>query len=141
MCNLDLSLVIATLSAIFAAVGLILNFWAVRESNKTRQLQLFENTFNRIKDTEKLLYDRYKNSDEDAKKDWDSLFFNELEFFALLVNEKHIDPKLGKFFDEAIVDWYEGIFVKFHKEDLKNKRAYPQLKKLYLKIKNSKNNS
>ncbi|MCD6092480.1 MAG: hypothetical protein J7J38_00475 [Candidatus Aenigmarchaeota archaeon] len=136
---MDFSLIIASVSSFFACVGLLLNRWAVRENNKTRQLQLFENTFNNIKETERLLYDKYKKLDPDAKKEWDSLFFNTLEFFAFLVNENHLNKKLSKFFNDAIIDWYERIFMKYHNKDISNPKIYPELKKLYKLIKATKN--
>lgn len=139
MSNMDFSLIIASVSAFFAGVGLWLNYWAVRENNKTRQLQLFEKTFNNIKETERLLYDKY-GTDPDAKRNWDSLFFNTLEFFAFLVNEKHLDKRMSKFFNDAIIDWYERIFIEYHKEDINNPTIYPDLKKLYESIKATKTN-
>ena len=136
MNTIEISLIVATLSAGCAAGSLIFNYLLIHESSKTRQLQLFENIFLEIKNTERLLYDKYKKLDSNAKKEWDSLFFNTLEFFAFLINKKYLeDKKIIGFFDDAIVDWYERIFMEYHKKDLDDPKIYPELKKLYKCIK------
>ena len=138
MSDIDLSLIIVLSSAITAVWALGANIWATKENTKTRQLQLLENTFSSIQGAERLLYEKYKKSDPNAKKEWDSLFFNKLNFFAFLVTKKHIDNNLSKFFDDAIVDWYERIFMEYHKEDIDNPEIYPYLKELYESIKAKK---
>ena len=86
----DVPLIVAVISALFAGIGLILNWLALRENNKTRQLQLLNDSFKSIKETEITLYKEYKNADQKTKREWDSLLFNSIEQFAFLVNEKLI---------------------------------------------------
>jgi hypothetical protein len=135
--NWDLPLIIALISAIFAGVGLILNWLALRENNITRQIQLLNDSFKSIKETEVMLYTEYKNSDQKTKREWDSLLFNSIEQFAFLVNEKFIkNSKISGFFDDAVVMWYEQIFIEhYSKEEVNNPKNYPEFKKLYHKIK------
>ena len=64
----DWGLIIATGSAIFAGIGLILNWTAIRESNKTRQVQLLNDCFKDFKATESLLYKELKN--KRGTKEW-----------------------------------------------------------------------
>ncbi|MCC7574345.1 hypothetical protein KO361_02035 [Candidatus Woesearchaeota archaeon] len=135
--NWDLPLIIALISAIFAGVGLILNWLALRENNITRQIQLLNDSFKSIKETEVMLYKEYKNANQKAKREWDSLLFNSIEQFAFLVNEKFIkNSKISGFFDDAVVMWYEQIFIEhYSKEEVNNPKNYPEFKKLYHKIK------
>ena len=135
--NWDLPLIIALISAIFAGVGLILNWLALRENNITRQIQLLNDSFKSIKETEVMLYKEYKNANQKAKREWDSLLFNSIEQFAFLVNEKFIkNSKISGFFDDAVVMWYEQIFIEhYSKEEVHNPKNYPEFKKLYHKIK------
>lgn len=94
----DISLIVAVVSAVFAGIGLILNWLALRENNKTRQIQLLNDVFKSIKETELTLYKEYKNADQKTKREWDSLLFNSIEQFAFLVNEKFIkDKKIAGF--------------------------------------------
>lgn len=129
--------IIATISAIIAAIGLWLTKKALEQNTKTRELQLLDSAFKEIKSVEIKLYDNYKNSDEKTKKEWDSLLFNSIEYFSMLVNNKYIsDKKMIHFFDEAIVEWYEQIFVKRHTQDEKqDPKVYPEMKMLYHRIK------
>src|SRR3989338_3849994 len=133
----DVPLIVAIISALFAGVGLILNWLALRENNQTRQLQLLNDSFKSIKETEITLYKEYKNADQKTKREWDSLLFNSIEQFAFLVNERYIkDKKISGFFDDAVVMWYEQIFLKhYSEEEVNNSKNYPEFKKLYHSIK------
>ena len=130
-------LAVATGSAFFAGIGLLLNWKAIHENNKTRQLQLLNDCFKSIKETELLLYKEYKDKDKQTKKEWDSLHFNSVEQFAFLVNEKFIkNKKLIGFFDDAIIMWYEQLFVKHYEEkEINDDKLFPEFKKLYYGIK------
>lgn len=131
------TVIAAVISAIFAGVGLFLNYLALRENNTTRQLQLLNDSFKDIKDTEKLLYTDYKNKD---KKEWDSLFFNSVEYFSFLVNENFIkNDKIASFYDDAIIMWYEEIFKKHYTKKERDKpNVFPEFKQFYHRIKENK---
>jgi len=133
----DIPLIIAIVSALFAGIGLILNWLALKENNLTRQIQLLNDSFKSIKETEITLYKEYKNADQKTKREWDSLLFNSIEQFAFLVNERFIkNKKISGFFDDAVVMWYEQIFLKhYSKEEVNNIKNYPEFKKLYHTIK------
>lgn len=133
----DVPLIVAIISALFAGIGLILNWLALRENNQTRQLQLLNDSFKSIKETEITLYKGYKNADIKTKREWDSLLFNSIEQFAFLVNEKFIkNKKIAGFFDDAVVMWYEQIFLKhYSEEEVNNPKNYQEFKKLYHSIK------
>src|SRR3989344_5109186 len=106
-------------SATFAGLGLILNYLAIKENNKTRQTQYMSEIFDKIQSHERLLYTDYKNANKKEIEEWDSLFFNSIEYFAFLINENYIkDEKIINFFGDAIINWYENIFVKHSKQTI-----------------------
>jgi hypothetical protein len=94
---------------------------------------MLRGVFTDILALEKELYDKYSGSSEDQKKRWDSLLFNSIEFFAFLVNNKYVsDARMVSFFRDAIVGWYEGIFLKHYGQDeIRDEKLYPEMKKLY----------
>lgn len=54
-------------------------------------------------------------------KDWDSRFFNTLEWLAFLINEGEIKMKnLINFFKPAIIRWYEELFLTHMDDEVKN---------------------
>ena len=133
---LDLFIKLEIVSAIILSVGLFFNGWAILEINKTRQLQLLNDVFNSIKDTELLLYQDYAKADQKKIKEWDSLFFNSVERFSFLANERFINNRISRFFDEAIIKWYEEIFMQhFSKREREDRKIYPEFKRLYIKLK------
>lgn len=130
------SFVISILSVVFSLVGLLLTIVTIRRNNQARQLEMSRAAFTDILALEKELYDKYADSNEDQKKKWDSLLFNSIEFFAFLVNNKYVsDEKMIGFFRDAIVGWYEGIFLKHYgHEEICDEKTYPEMKKLCKKM-------
>jgi hypothetical protein len=105
-----------------------------KESNRVRELQLLESAFQQIIATEQLWYERYKDkTDKKEIQEWGSLFFNRLEWLAFLINQKFMtDKELVNFFKDAIVGWYETLFVNhFPMEVINDDKSFPSLKKLY----------
>lgn len=140
--NIDHLLIISSVSisivtALGLGVGLFLNWLAIKENNKTRQLKLLNDSFNSIKENKLILYKNLEGKDEKTKRMWYSLHFNSVELFAFLVNEKFIEhKKLVGFFSNAIVIWYEDVFTKIYtQEQIKDNSLYPEFKKLYHVIK------
>jgi hypothetical protein len=114
---MDYALTITVISTIVSGIGLfltgialLLNWQSLKENNKAREIQLLTNTFNAINEIEGKLYTEYKGKD---KKEWDSLLFNSIEYFAFLINNRFISNyKMRSFFDDVIIIWYENIFLK-----------------------------
>lgn len=102
---IDWLVVSGIVANIFAGCGLFATCWAIIENNKTRQLKLFSDSFENIHDVERLLYtDSNTTKNAKTRKNWLSLFFNSLEQFAFLANEKFLDDKrLVGFFKDAII--------------------------------------
>ena len=66
--------------------------------------------------------------------DWDARFFNTLEWFSFLINEKTIkDTKIKSFFKGALIDWHDNLLQPKDKND---PTKYPEFKKLYRALKN-----
>jgi hypothetical protein len=129
--------IVASASALFAGVGLFFTWWGLRSESLTRQLQIFDNSFNNVNQTIQLLYDKYEQESEERKKQWDSQLFNQVEYLAFLVNKRYLrDREMLSFFEDAIVDWYEQIFLKHHgTEEVDNPKVYPEMKTLYRRLK------
>jgi len=134
---ISLDTMVASISAALAGIGLILAWWGLRAETKVRQLQILDNTLNNINQTVQLLYDKYEAESEDKKKQWDSQLFNQIEYFSFLVNNKFLkDKRLIEFFKDAIIMWYEEIFLKHYpKDQIENTRLYPEMKILYKRFK------
>lgn len=123
---------IGIITGIAAVIGLFLNWKAIRENRKTRELQIFYTVFKDIKELEEK---QPKYFNEGHQQAWNSLFFNTLEYFSFLLNRKMIsDKRVAEFFRDPIKAWYEQIFLKTDPKSLNNKTVYPELKALYKKI-------
>lgn len=129
------------ISTVIALCALVYTGLAIKEDIKTRQIQLLESGFKRINDSELLFYTKYKNANHNTRKEWDSIFFNSIEFYSFLINKTYINEKDAiEFFGEAIVGWYDEIFRKHASTDeLKNPKIYPEMKVFYAKMKSPKN--
>jgi hypothetical protein len=132
------AVLVASLSAAFAAVALVLNTMAIKESRRTRELQTFYGIFKDLISLEDKQRDYYLT--EGGMIAWNSLFFNTLEFFSFLLNEKFLkDPKVLAFFEDAIKKFYEHMFLKYISEEKqKDTKTYPEFKKLYASVKEKK---
>ena len=126
-------------SALAAAIALIYTSYQIRSDSKTKQLTLLQNVYSDIKDLEQRFYDKYEEQDEEKRQTWDYQFFNQLEWFAFLINKKKLkDKELIEYFKSAIIEWYEEIFLEhFDKDVIDDKDQFEEFKKLYHKFKES----
>jgi len=131
--NVELLTLLISLLAFI--ITLYFNIRSERENTKTRQLQLLDSIFNKIQNMETEYYKTYKNKNKKEKEEWDSLFFNNLEYLAFLVNNKYINWHLFLFFKDAFILWYDQILTKIHPEWIKNPKKYEEIKKLYNRLK------
>ena len=129
----------------FAVVGAFI--FAIKSYNSFRnaeELKLVESIFNDLRELERQKYQLPTAPTENEKlKDWASLFFNTLEWFSFLVNSNKIkDDKTIDFFKDAVINWYDELFLDPDYIELwqvEDKKQYPELKKLYKKFKECKN--
>jgi hypothetical protein len=124
-----------------AMIGLIITFIAFRRNRGTVETDLAEDIFKDLRMLEKEKYEL--SNDIKTKKDWASLFFNTLEWFAFLVNEKKIkDKKIKGFFKEAVTNWHDEIFLDadyIDEDQVTDDNEYPEFKKLYKEFMKGKN--
>lgn len=79
-----------------------------------------------------------KDYDKEHYPLWDNAILNQAEYIAYLVNRRELNFKLvAGYLDDALIDYFENILKK-NKKDLKNKKKYPEFKKLYKKLKKNK---
>jgi hypothetical protein len=78
---------VPTISAIIAAIGLFFTGYELHRSSTTRQFEVVESVFKDIRKLEQELYDKYRDADKQKISEWDFLFFNQLEWFAFLGRE------------------------------------------------------
>jgi hypothetical protein len=120
---------ISVAAAAISVISIFISAFALGESKKTRDMQHFYNIFKDILALEE------KQKDYIAKREqevWNSLFFNTLEYFCFLINQKLLPEKPLAFFQDAIIQWYENIFLRvMPKEKLESPKKYPELKALY----------
>lgn len=141
----DLGNFIETYLPFFSVIAVVIGLFFIASSwsrdRKSRELQIAESRFKELQSLSREYYDKYNDMNEDKKKNWDDLFFNSLEWFAFLINEKRIEKKVIAFFDDAIILYYEDIFVKVMPQNvIVDENQYEELKKLYKKLKKQKEN-
>lgn len=123
------------IAAMVAAGGLIFTAFQLRANNNTRQLELLESIFHDIHSLEQQFYEKYEDS-PDKQDNWRTLFFQQLEWFAFLVNEEKIkDEKSIGFFKPGFIEWCEGLFAVYGDDNQINEpSSFSELKKLYKKF-------
>jgi hypothetical protein len=124
-------------AAIIAAIGLFFTAYVFLKDEKTKQLQIAEGIFKDIRDLENQYYVNYYQESEYKKKNWSSIFFNTLEWFSFLINNRKLnDKEMIYFFKDAIIIYYEDIFCKIYDAQIINDNTqFPEFKQLYKKLK------
>jgi len=136
---MELEVVVALASAIFAGIALVYSGYQTYSDKKTRQLVLLETVYHDIQNLEQRFYDNFQNKTSQERETWYYQFFNQLEWFSFLVNEKKIDDeKLINYFKPSIIEWYEKIFlIQIKKEVIDDPSQFSEFKILYKQFKNS----
>jgi len=129
---------VAIISAVLAFLGLIFTGCQICLSRRTLSLHLFERVFLEIKSLEEKIGSMASKGDKSELDLWNSQFFNTLEFFAFMVNQKYLaDQKLVGFFRPAFIDWYKRIFLKTDRY-AQDQNAFPEMRALYSTLTTSK---
>ena len=134
---------IDAIAGVATALAFAIAVFSYRSFRNAEEIKLAESIFKDLRDLEKKKYELPTEPTEIEKyKDWASLFFNTLEWFSFLVNKKKIkDNKIPEFFKQAIMAWYEDIFLDEYyidKSQVDNPEEYPEFKQLYQDLKNGK---
>jgi hypothetical protein len=123
----------------FAGYQIYRNIQEQKESNRVRELQLLENAFNQITIMEQYFYEQEAEGPTNSilHEEWFVLFFNRVEWLALLINHKFIrHEELVTYFKYPIIKWYEGVFTKHAPSAVVNSdKAFPSFKDLYKRFK------
>lgn len=135
--------IIDVIAGLATASAFIIAVFSYRSFRNAEEIKLAESIFKDLRELEKKKYELPTEPTKiEAYKDWASLFFNTLEWFSFLVNKKKIkDNKIPEFFKQAIIAWYEKIFLDedyVDKEIIDNQEEFPEFKKLYTDLKKGK---
>ena len=134
---MDPNTIAALVGAGAAVAGLFYVGFQVHTENKTRQLDIFQNTLSKIQENVQLYHDKYAKG---LKKNspWAYRFFNDLEWFAFLINDKRLtDQTLIEHLKDAVIYWYDGIFKEsFDDTIINDEKQFSELKTLYRMFKN-----
>jgi hypothetical protein len=126
---------------IASAIAVILALvYAVRNYNRGKQLEQVKLINDTLKDLyrieEKLIDVPNHKYPHLAKRLWDSIYLNELDWLSFLVNKKQITNKkfIAYFINSIKTDYEKRIFQKYAtKEEKEDDEAYSDLKDLYKK--------
>jgi hypothetical protein len=126
----------SVISALAAAGGLIFTGITIWRNSEVRQLQMADSIFRDLQRLERQLSDITSNGlvqDANKLKTWEVEFFNNLEWVCFMINKKKLrEKKLVLFFKDAIIGWYNDIFLKYASEqEISDSRQYTELKKFY----------
>ena len=128
---------VSMVATIAAAIAAVVAACQLRESRRATQLQVFDSTFNKLREREESFYTKNPKPNSLEKKRWLSGFFNTLEYMSFLVNAGLIPEKpFIRFYRDAIIGWYENIFLREAEDEEKiDQTLYPELKRLYTRLK------
>ena len=131
----NVSMVATIAAVIVAAIAAAVAAFQLRESRRATQLQVFDATFNKLRELEESY--RRENPKEGSERHWFNGFFNTLEYMSFLVNEKFIPQKLfTRFYRDAFILWFETIFLeKADAEQKSDPQRFFEFKKLYKRLK------
>ncbi len=126
--------VVAAFAALITAVTAV---WQVRESRRAIQAQVLDASFRQLREHEDRYYEKMPEPGSQEERNWCSGFFNTLEYMSFLVNEGIIPQKrFARFYRSAIINWYDTVFQeKATADQIKNPQRFPELKKLYKRLK------
>jgi hypothetical protein len=125
------------IAAASATVALFFTGYTFLQDQKTRQLQMADDLFKNLRELENQYYEKYINKDDEEKKHWRYIFFNTIEWFSFLINNnKFKDKKMLTFFEDALIAYYDEMFVKLFDENvIRDENQFPEFKNLYKKLK------
>jgi hypothetical protein len=108
-----------------------------RESNRMRELEFVNATYQQILSTEERLFYELMKRGNDKKLDPHELsfLFNRIEFLCFLINQELVKERvLLDFFEFEIKRWYDDWFVRYLPDEIVNDdktSAYPSFRYRY----------
>ncbi|MFL6487978.1 MAG: hypothetical protein ACJ71D_14875 [Nitrososphaera sp.] len=105
-----------------------------KESDRIRELQFLDGTFQQIVSTEeRLFYELLKKGNDKLDPQELSFLFSRIEFLCFVINHECVkDKELLEFFKYEVIRWYDNWFIKYVPEEIvKNEKAFPSFSCLY----------
>ena len=136
----NVSMVATIAAVIVAAIAAAVAAFQLRESRRATQVQVFDATFNKLRELDESYHRENPKEGSEADRHWLNGFFNTLEYMSFLVNEKFIPQKLfTRFYSDAFILWFETIFLeKADAEQKSDPQRLSEFKKLYKRLKRKK---
>jgi hypothetical protein len=129
--------ILQSIGAIATAGALIYTAKTYLRGRKSDQIKLAEGIYKDIRELERdrsQIYSQKEDYDHYIK-DWNSRFFNTLEWLSFLSNENEIKGWLIKrYFKSLIIRCYEDIFTKAYEKE-EDQKEFPEFTQLYHKLK------
>jgi hypothetical protein len=131
------------ITALVLIITLVITILTYLKMRKTEQIKLAHDFYQLHKDLQEKrakLENLSKPKSGAVWQEWAERYFDNLEWFAYLVNSKQIkDPRLLAFYEQVIlVSYKKGLPTFYSEEKIKEKNFYPELRELYEKLKNGK---
>jgi len=133
---LTVQVLVPTATAFAAVIALFLNWRAIKNNTKTRELDIFYKVFQHIQDLQDKYYRDYAQLSQDKQRDWLSIFFNALECIAFLIRREHIRGDFMEFYKKSFITSYEDIFLRHASErDKEDPENFKEMKAFYNDLK------
>lgn len=129
---ITIQILVPPITAFAATVALFLNWIATRNNTKTRDLDIFYKVFQRMQTLQEEYYGKYTEMKDADKTNWLSVFYNEMECVAFLINTKHLKGDFKDFYSDSFITAYEKIFlINAGSKIIDDESQYQEMKKLY----------
>ena len=105
-----------------------------KESNRMRELQFLDGTFQQIISTEERLFHELMKKGNDKLDPHElSFLFNRIEFLCFVINHEFVrDKELLDFFKYEVIRWHDNWFIRYVPEEIvKNEKAFPSFRCRY----------
>ena len=128
---------VSMVAAIAAAIAAGVAAFQLRESRRATQLQVFDATFNKLRELGENYYTKNPAVDSKEEKHWLDGLFNTFEYMSFLANAGFIPRKpFTRFYGDAIIEFYETIFLNKAEDEQRNEpQQFSEFKRLYKRLK------
>jgi hypothetical protein len=120
--------------AFSAIAALFFNYFALKESTRSRNLATFQSLFLEIRNLEEKYFKEYYGKGDREKRNFLLLFFNTWEYYAFLVNNELLIKKLAAFYNDAFKRYYEEVFKIAMPAERDDSNQFKEMRKLYSKL-------
>ncbi|HXT84294.1 MAG TPA: hypothetical protein VN704_08190 [Verrucomicrobiae bacterium] len=131
---------IQIVSAGIYSIALFYTIITFRRTKKLDQISLLNKIFSDLRELDREVVSIPSESKyDDIRYPWYTRIFNSVNWLSFMVNENVInDTKMIEHIKPIIINYYESMFLTNASVDEKSSNSYQDFKKLYGKIKKSK---